>query len=305
MINFKNEGAAAEARRLSRELIDTAIGAFASLPAGVELRRLLAGVNIELRGATGDVGRFRLNWPHETAEISFVAPETAGSEHAAAITELTRIRTAELADDHTADAVAEARTALRNELATERERLSRPLRFGRLLRGAENRRQAQRDALIERALDTLNGVPLSGPLFDEVLDSALKNAGSTSAAWVDTESLKRHAMSLHNDFQTQRERILMLAWEAIVAEDGGANVDMSPTVRRSRFARAKARARANEEKARQARIQAEEQKRNEAARTKRAEIARERERRRKWDEMTRPRWSPSDPEPDDDYEFGG
>lgn len=194
---------------------------------------------------------------------------------------------------------------LRNDLVAECERLSRPLRLGWLLRGAENRRQGQRDALMQRALDTLNGVPLLGSVFDEVLDSVLKLTGSTPAEHADTESPKRRAMSLHQEFQTRRETILMLAWEAIATEDGGADVELDPTVRRNRFAHAKARARAIEEKATEMRIRAAEQKRNEDARKKRARIAREQERRREWNQGNRPRWRPSEPEADDDYEFGG
>lgn len=304
MISIKNEGAAAEARRLSRALIETAIGAFAGLPAGVELRRLLVGVNIDLREAKVDSGSFRWNQPHETVEISFTDLETAGAEHAAAIRELTRIRTAELANGLNANAVAQAREMLRDELVAEHERLSHPLRLGWLLRGAENRRQAQRDSLVQRALDTLNGVPLSGSLFDEVIASILKLSGSASTEHGGAESLKQQAVSLRHEFQTRRETILMLAWEAIAIEDGGADIELDLTIRRDRFTRAKARARAIEEKAHVARVQAEEQKRSAAARRKRAEIAREREHRRQWDEMTRPRWSPSDPEPGDDYEFG-
>src|SRR5699024_8121191 len=151
MISISNESAAAEARRLSRELVETAIGAFAGLPAGVELRRLLAEINIDLREARADSGSFHWNQPHETVEISFAPSETAGTEHAAAIRDLTRIRTAELGDERNTDAVAQVRKMLRNDLAAEHDRLSRPLRLGRLLRGAETRRQAQRDALMQRA----------------------------------------------------------------------------------------------------------------------------------------------------------
>lgn len=305
MISIKNEGAAAEARRLSRELIETAIGAFAGLPAGVELRRLFVGVNIDLREAKVDSGSFRWNQPHETVEISFTDLEAAGAEHAAAIRELTRIRTAELANGLNANAVAQAREMLRDELVAEHERLSHPLRLGWLLRGAENRRQAQRDSLVQRALDTLNGVPLSGSLFDEVLASVLKLSGSASAEHADTDALKQQAGSHLRESQTRRDTILMLAWEAIAAEDGGADIELDPTVRRNSFARAKARARAIEEKATEVRIRVAEEKRNEDARKKRAQIAHEQERRRKWNEMTRPRWIPSEPRASDDYDFGG
>lgn len=305
MISIKNEGAAAEARHLSRELIDTAIGAFAGLPAGVELRRLLVGVNIDLREAKADSGSFRWNRPHETVEISFTASETAGAEHAAAITELTKIRTAELADDHNADAVSQVRKTLRNDLAAEHERLSRPLRLGWLLRGAENRRQAQRDSLVLRALDTLNGVPLSGSLFDEVLASVLKLSGSGSAEHADTAALKERAVSHRREFETRRETILALAWEAITAEDGGADIELDTTDRCGRFAHAKSRARAVERKAQEERVRAAEEKRSEESRTKRAQIAREQERRREWEEKTRPRWSPDEAEADDGPEFGG
>lgn len=305
MISIKNEGAAAEARRLSRELIETAIGAFAGLPAGVELRRLLVGVNIDLREAKADSGSFRWSQPYETVEISFTTPEAAGADHAAAIKELTRIRTAELADDHNADAVTQIRKTLRNDLAAEHERLSRPLRLGWLLRGAENRRQAQRDSLVQRALDTLNGVPLSGSLFDEVLASVLKLSGSSSAEHAVTSALKEQAVSRRREFETRRETILVLAWEAITTEDGGADIELGTTYRSGRFAHAKSRARAVEEKARKDRIRKVEEMRNEEAKKKRAEIARENERRSKWDEMTRPRWSPHEPEADDGYEFGG
>lgn len=304
MISIKNEGAAAEARRLSRELIETAIGAFAGLPAGVELRRLLVGVNIDLREARIDSGPFRWNRPHETVEISFTASETAGAEHAAAITELTRIRTAELPDNHNADAVAHVREMLRTDLVAEHERLSRPLRLGWLLRGAKDRRQAQRDALVQRALDTLSGVPLSGSLFDEVLASVLKLSGSGSAEHAVTAPLKERAMSLRREFETRRETVLMLVWEAIATEDDGAEIDLDPTARRKRFARAKARAREVEKKATEARIRAAEQKRSEESKNKRAQIDREQERRREWEAKTRPRWSPDAPEADDDYEFG-
>lgn len=305
MISIKNEGAAAEARRLSRELIETAIGAFAGLPAGVELRRLLVGVNIDLREAKVDSGSFRWNQPHETVEISFAASETAGAEHAAAITELTKIRTAELADGHNADAVAQVRKTLRNDLAAEHERLSGPLRLGWLLRGAENRRQSQRNALMQRALDTLSGVPLSCSLFDEVLASVLKLSGSGSAEHAVTAALKERAVSRHREFETRRETILVLAWEAITADDGGADTELGTTDRSGRFARAKSRAREAERKAQEERIRAAEQKRSEESRIKRAQIAREQERRHEWEKRTRPRWSPDEPEADDDYAFGG
>lgn len=305
MISIKNEGAAAEARRLSRELIETAIGAFAGLPAGVELRRLFVGVNIDLREAKVDSGSFRWNQPHETVEISFTDLEAAGAEHAAAIRELTRIRTAELANGLNANAVAQAREMLRDELVTEHERLSHPLRLGWLLRGAENRRQAQRDSLVQRALDTLNGVPLSGSLFDEVVASILKLSDSGSAENAATPALKERAVSRRREFETRRETILVLAWEAITAEDGGADIELGTTDRSGRFARAKSRARAIEKKAEEERIRAAEQKRNEESRIKRAQIAREQERRREWEEKTRPRWSPDEPEADDGYEFGG
>lgn len=305
MISIKNEGAAAEARRLSRELIETAIGAFAGLPAGVELRRLLVGVNIDLREAKVDSGSFRWNQPHETVEISFTDLEAAGAEHAAAIRELTRIRTAELANGLNANAVAQAREMLRDELVAEHERLSHPLRLGWLLRGAEYRRQAQRDSLVQRALDTLNGVPLSGSLFDEVVASILKLSDSGSAENAATAALKERAVSRRREFETRRETILVLAWEAITAEDGGADIELGTTDRSGRFARAKSRARAIEKKAEEERIRAAEQKRNEESRIKRAQIAREQERRREWEEKTRPRWSPDEPEADDGYEFGG
>lgn len=305
MISFKNEGAAAEARRLPRELIETAIAAFAGLPAGVELRRLLVGVNIDLREAKADSGSFRWNRPHEAVEISFAASETAGSERAAAITELTKIRTAELADGHNADAVAQFRKMLRNDLAAEHERLNRPLRLGWLLRGAENRRLAQRDSLVQRALDTLNGVPLSGSLFEEVLASVLKLSGSGSAGHAVAAALKERAVSRRREFETRRETILVLAWEAITAEDGGADIELGTTDRSGHFARAKSRARAVERKAQEKRIRAAELKRSEESRIKRAQIAREQERRHEWEEKTRPRWSPDEPEANDDFEFGG
>lgn len=305
MIRIQNEEAAAEARRLSRELIETAIGAFAGLPVGVELRRLLAGVNIDLREAKADSGSFRWNQPHETVEISFAASETAGAEHAEAIRALTRIRTAELADGLNADAVAQVREILRNELAAEHARVSRPLRMGWLLRGAEDRRQAQRDALMQRALGTLSGVPLSSAVFDEVLASVLKLTGSTSVEHADTDALKWQALSRIREFQTRRETVLVLAWEAIATDDGGADIELGTANRSGRFARAKARARAFENKAKEERIRAAEEKRNEALRKKRAHIVREQERRREWEEKSRPRWSAREPEADDGYEFDG
>lgn len=318
MINIKNEEAAAEAKRLSRELIETAIAAFAGLPAGVELRRLLAGVHIDLREAKADSGSFRWNQPHETVEISFTAPETAGTEHAAAITELTRIRTVELADGHNADAVAQSRKMLRNDLVAEHERLGRPLRLGWLLRGAETRRQMQRDALIRRAIDTLKGLPLSGAVFDEAVASILELTGSTSAEHVDSAALKQQAQARLREFETRRETVLMLAWEAIFTEDGGTDMELNPAARRNRLGRAKQRAREAEEKAAAARARAEAEKREEEAMKKRAlaekrqeearkraQSSRERVRRRESVKVTRPRWSPSEPEPDDDYEFGG
>jgi len=305
MINIKNEEAAAEAKRLSRQLIETAIGAFAGLPSGVELRRLLAGVHIDLREAKIDTGSFRWHQPHETVEISFTALETAGEEHAAAIRELTKIRTVELAHGLNADTVAQAREILRDELVAEHERLSRPLRLGWLLRGAEKRRQGQRDALAHRALDALNGVPLSGSLFDDVFASVVELSGSGSAEHAVTAALKGRAVSRRREFETRRETILVLAWEAITAEDGGADIELGATDRSGRFARAKSRARAVERKAQEERIRAAEQKRSEESRIKRAQIAREQERRREWEEKTRPRWSPDEPEADDDYEFGG
>lgn len=305
MISIKNEHAAAEARRLSRELIETSIGAFARLPAGVDLRRLLAGVNIDLREAEAESGPFRWNQPHETVEVSFTASETAGAAHAQAVRELTRIRTAELANNLNAAAVAQIRGVLGNELAAEHERVSRPLRMGWLLRGAEDRRQAQRDALTQRALGTLSGVPLSSAVFDEVLAFVLKLTGSTSPELSDTEALKRQAMSRLREFQTRRDTVLVLAWEAIATEDGGADIDLGTANRSGRLARAKAKAREIENKAKEERVRAAEEKRNEEWRKKKAQIAREQERRRQWEEITRPRWSPREPEASDDYEFGG
>lgn len=258
-----------------------------------------------MREAKVDSGSFRWNQPHETVEISFTDLEAAGAEHAAAIRELTRIRTAELANGLNANAVAQAREMLRDELVAEHERLSHPLRLGWLLRGAENRRQAQRDSLVQRALDTLNGVPLSGSLFDEVVASILKLSDSGSAENAATAALKERAVSRRREFETRRETILVLAWEAITAEDGGEDIELGTTDRSGRFARAKSRARAIEKKAEEERIRAAEQKRNEESRIKRAQIAREQERRREWEEKTRPRWSPDEPEADDGYEFGG
>lgn len=122
---------------------------------------------------------------------------------------------------------------------------------------------------------------------------------------VDSAALKQQAQVRLREFETRRETVLMLAWEAISTEDGGADVELDPTVRRRRFARAKARAREVEEMAAKARAQAAAEKRDEDARKKRAQIAREQARRREWEELIRPRWSPSEPEADDDYEFGG
>lgn len=104
------------------------------------------------------------------------------------------------------------RKTLRNDLAAAHERLSRPLRLGWLLRGAKNRRQAQRDALVQRALDTLSGVPLSGSLFGEVLASVLKLSGSGSAEHAVTAALKERAESRRREFEARRETILVLAW---------------------------------------------------------------------------------------------
>lgn len=318
MINIKNEEAAAEAKRLSRELIETAIAAFAGLPAGVELQRMLAGVNIDLREAKVNSGSFRWNQPQETVEISFVALETAGAEHAAAITELTRIHTSELAVEHCPDAIAQAREMLRADLMAEHERLSRPLRMGWLLRGAEKRQQMQRDALIRRAIDTLKGLPLSGAIFDEAVASILEITGSTSAEHVDSGALKQQAQARLREFETRRETVLMLAWEAIFTEDGGTDMELKPAARRNRLGRAKQKAREAEEKAAAARARAQAEKREEEAMKKRAlaekrqeearkraQSARERVRPRESVKVNRPRWSPSEPEPDDDYEVGG
>lgn len=305
MIKITNEDAASEAMSMSRDLFENAMSAFAGVPASVDLRRLLAGVNVDFREAKADRGTFRYNQPFETVEVSFEHGEAAGASHEQAIKELTRINTAELANGLTAAVIDQRREALHDELAAERERISRPLRYGWLLPGAKDRRQAQRDGLTRRALATLDGVPLSGSLFDEALASVLKLSGSGSTEHAVTAALKERAVSRRREFETRRETILVLAWEAITAEDGGADIELGTTDRSGRFARAKSRARAVERKAQEERIRAAEQKRNEESRIKQAQIAREQERRHEWEEKTRPRWNPDEPESNDDFEFGG
>ncbi len=194
---------------------------------------------------------------------------------------------------------------LRTDLVAKHERLSRPLRLGWLLRGAKNRRQAQRDAPVQRALDTLNGVPLSGPLFGEVLASVLKLSGSGSAEHAVAAALRERAMSCHREFEARRKTILVLAWEAISGDDGGVDIEFGTPDNSGPFAQAKSRARAAERKALEERNRAAEEKRSEESRNKRAQIAREQKRRREWEEKSRPRLSPDEPEANDDYEFGG
>lgn len=300
MITIENEAAAAEAKRLARDHIETAMSSFAELPEGVGLHGLLADAGLELREAKADSPTFRRNQPHETVEVKYTLAETAGTAHAQAITELTTNRTADLTDNLTASAVAQRRRMLRNELAAERDCIGRPLRLG-WLPGVKERRCLQRDALTQNALDTLDGVPLSATLVDEVLASVLKLAGD-EGLYADT--IRKQAVALHREFQARRETILMLAWEAINSDNTGADVELDLAGRRGRFARSKAELRATEEKKQAERILTAEKKRDEEIRRKRAQIVREQEERRRWNEMTRPKWSPDENEPDKEPGLG-
>src|SRR5699024_2687983 len=116
---------------------------------------------------------------------------------------------------------------------------------------------------------------------------------------------KRQAMSLHHDFHTRRETILMLAWEAINSENAGADVELDLAGRRGRFVRSKAEMRATEEKKQAERILTAEKKRNEEMRRKRTQIVRDQEERRRWNEMTRPKWSPDENGPNKEPGLGG
>lgn len=297
MINITNETAAREARRLAHDLTRASLSAFSQLPEGKSLVQLLAAVGVCLHAE--ETRQFHVKRPHETVELIASHKDMAGPDHERAVRELTEFRTADLHDENsvlTADSVATRRHAVHTDLTNRREKLSAPLRMiSRLpsLRArAEARRSEQYAEQIVAVVTALSGVPLLGPVFDEISASALSASGLTAGRVKNIHEIKAQALSRHREFSDRWETVLMLAWEAIATDEGGAAAELVVQSSRRRFGEAKARARQVEEVEAEARRKVAEKRAARERAIRQAKIAREIEVRRKWEEQTRLRYDP-------------
>ena len=290
--NITNEMAAREARRLAHDLTRASLSVFSQLPEGKSLVHLLGAVGIRLR--TQETRRFHLNHPHETVELIANHADMAGAEHERAVRELTEFRTADLHDENgalTAENVGKRRHAVHSDLTIRRDKLSTPLtlisRFPGLRARTQARRSEQYAEQMAAVTSALSGVPLPGPVFDEVSASALSAAGMSAGQMKDFHGIKAQALSRHGEFSDRWETVLMLVWEAIATEEGGAAAELVVEDSRRRFSDAKARAHRIEEAEAEARRKTAEKLVACERAEKQAKIAREIEVRRKRNERTR------------------
>lgn len=299
-IKITNQAAADEARALSRNLIETVLGAFARLPGDGPPGAALAAVHVRLREV--ETRPFRGRHPHETAELTADHDDMAGPDHELAVAELTRFRTAELRDGLTIEQTAQCREVILTDLAERREKLARPLGLlGSLFRGsAEARRGEQHDEQVKAVVAALTEQPMPAPIFDEVQSGVLNAAGLALEQVPDLDEIKEQAVALHLDVIARWKTILMLAWEAIATEDGGADTGLDMTQRLARFGAAKKARRQEEAAAEARRKQVEAEKAAERA-AKRAQIAREIKDRQDRERRYRRSWEPTDEDqPEDD-----
>lgn len=306
MINITNESAAREARRLAQDLTTASLSAFSQLPEGKGLTQLLAAVGVCLRAE--ETRQFRVKRPHETVELITSHKDMAGPDHERAVRELTEFRTADLHDENsvlTAESVATRRHAVHTDLTNRREKLSAPLRMiswlPSLRARAEARRSEQYAEQVVAVATALSGVPLPGPVFDEVFTSALSASGLTAGRVKNVHEIKAQSLSRHREFSDRWETVLMLAWEAIATEEGGAAAELVVESSRRRFGDAKTRARQIEEDEAEAQRKVAENRIARERTIKQAKIAREIEVRRKWEEQTR---LPYDPDHESEHSDG-
>lgn len=255
-MRITNQSAADEAVALARNLHESVLTAFADLAEGVDLARLLAVVHIRLREVEADPNR--LPHPHETVELMSEGSRLAGFEYEGAVRELTTAKTAGLGVGLTSHGVALRRKAVRADLTARRDRLSRPLGMLTWPPSFKARRCAQRDALQADALSALNRVPLPERLFDAVATSILAAAGLDAGHVPELDEIRSRALARHCAYLDRWETVLMLVWEAIATEDGGAEAELDTGERRARFSRAREQARRDAEaRTEEARLRAE------------------------------------------------
>lgn len=300
-IKITNQAAADEARALSLDVIETVLAAFARLPKSIPVGAALASVHVRLREV--ETRPFRVQHPYETAELTADHDAMAGPDHELAVTELTRFRTAELREGLTIDQTTHQREVVLADLTERREKLARPLGLlSSLFRGrAEARRAEQRAEQADAIVRALTSQPLAPPAFEEVTDTSLQVAGLTPEQVPGLNELEEQGVVLHREVIARWETILMLAWEAIASEDGGADAGLDMAQRRARFSAAKKKGRRQEKAAAEERLKQAEAKKTAERAAKRAQIDREVRERQAREQMYRRSWEPTDKDqPEDD-----
>lgn len=152
----------------------------------------------------------------------------------------------------------------------------------------------------------LTSQPLAPPVSEEVTGTILQVAGLTSEQVPGLKEFEEEGVVRHREVIARWETILMLAWEAIATEDGGANAGLDMTQRRAQFNAAKKEARRQKEAAAEARLkQAEDRKAAERS-AKRAPIDREDRERQAREQIYHRSWEPTDKDQpkDDGPSFG-
>jgi hypothetical protein len=257
MVNIKNEAAAREANELAHNFVETALQAFSRLPENPDLKDLLGALDLRLTPRREGIasGSFRVpGHPDETVVLVADHAAVSGPEHQKALQELTEIRTAVLRDDAgplTAADIASRRRVVSAELIQRRDKLAKPMgllsRMPGLSARVAARRHVQQDEQLAALQDVLSGQFLTGPIFDKVAASALSAAGLTADQLPELVDIKAQAIKLHTEFRDRHDMILMLIWEAITTEDGGADSSAILEDRLARFRAAKSKARQYEE----------------------------------------------------------
>lgn len=318
MVNIKNEAAACEAKELAHNFVETALHAFGRLPENPDLKDLLGELDVRLTPRHEGIasGTFRVpGHPDETVVLVADHAALLGLEHQKALQELTEIRTAVLRDDAgplTAADIACRRRVVSAELIQRRDKLAKPLgllsRIPGLSARVAARRHVQQDAQLAALRDVLSGQFLTGAIFDKVAASALAAAGLTADQLPDLVDIKAQATKLHTEFRNRHDMILMLIWEAIATEDGGADSSALLEDRHARFKAAKSKARQYEEDQRASRQEQKEKAdaaQREARRNKNALERQERNARLRFEARSILAWATnSDPQPEGDISLG-